>query len=52
MIQGMEHLSYEDSLKELRLFNLAPRWLIVVYISISKRELQERREQTLQQDLL
>ena len=44
MIHGMEHLSYEDRLRELGLFGLekAQRWPDSS-LSVSKEELQERR---------
>ena len=53
MIQGMEHLSYEDSLRELGLFTIEkapgrPK----SSLSVSKGELYERIAQTLQQALL
>jgi len=42
MITGMEHLSYQDSPRELGLFSLEKRRLC----SLSKGELQERWGQT------
>ena len=46
MIQGMEHLSYENRLRELGLFSLEERRL-QGDLSVSKGGLQERRGQTL-----
>ena len=46
MIQGMEHLSYEDGLRKLGLFSLGKRRLRDD-LSVSEGEMQERRGQTL-----
>ena len=46
MIQGMEHLSYENRLRELGLFSLEERRL-QGDLSVFKGGLQERRGQTL-----
>ena len=46
MIQGIEHLSYEDRLRELGMFSLEKGWPDSG-LSASKGELQERRGETL-----
>jgi len=46
-IQGMEHLSYEDRLRELGLFRLEKRGHLISSLLVSKGELQERRGQIL-----
>ena len=52
MIQGMDHLSYEDRLRELGLFSLEKTARSPdSSLSVSNRGLQERRGQTLQKDL-